>query len=322
MRYQELGALRISKIGLGTWQFGSAEWGYGADYATREAVAITRRALDLGINLIDTAEIYAFGRSERIVGQAIAGRRDEVLLATKLFPVAPFPPVVAMRARASARRLGVDTIDLYQVHWPNRVVPLALTMPALRRVQDSGLVTEIGVSNFSLAQWQEAERRLGRRALSNQVSFSLLRRDPERDLVPYARQRERERLVIAYSPLAQGLLAGTYGPDRRPSDLRRANPLFRPENLERMQPLLDTLREVASAHGATPAQIALAWVVRRPNVVAIPGASSVAQLESNAAAADIDLDDDQNAALDQAAAAFRPVWLPIRRLGPIGLSGR
>ncbi|MDQ1397856.1 MAG: hypothetical protein QOG64_3115, partial [Acidimicrobiaceae bacterium] len=124
MRYVEVGGVRVSAIGLGTWQFGSREWGYGDQYAETEAVAITQRALDLGINLIDSAEIYAFGRSERIVGRAIHGRRDEAFLATKVFPVMPLSSVVQQRALATADRLGVDRIDHYQVHRPNPVVPI------------------------------------------------------------------------------------------------------------------------------------------------------------------------------------------------------
>src|SRR5688572_7545183 len=112
MRYVEAGGVRLSAIGLGTWQFGSREWGYGDAYAEGTAVEITQRALDLGINLIDTAEIYAMGRSERIVGRAVAGRRDEAFLATKVFPVLPLAPIVEQRGAASAQRLGVDRIDL------------------------------------------------------------------------------------------------------------------------------------------------------------------------------------------------------------------
>ena len=140
MRFVEVDGARVSVIGLGGWQFGSSDWGYGDDYARREAGAIVERALDLGVNLVDTAEIYAYGRSERIVGEAIRGRRDEVFLATKVFPVLPVAPVVEQRARGSARRLGIDFIDLYQVHWPNPVVPNGPTMEGMRRVVDAGLV--------------------------------------------------------------------------------------------------------------------------------------------------------------------------------------
>jgi aryl-alcohol dehydrogenase-like predicted oxidoreductase len=305
MRYVQVEGVRLSAIGLGCWQFGSGDWGYGEEYARREAGAIVNRALDLGVNLVDTAEIYAYGRSERILGEAIRGRRDEVFLATKLFPVLPIAPVVEQRARASVRRLGVDTIDLYQVHWPNPFMPNGPTMDGMRRVLDDGLVRHAGVSNFPLARWQDAEQRLGRPVLSNQVQYSLVQRKPERDLLPYAQQANR--LVIAYSPLAQGLLSCKYDGTSPPQGwVRRSNALFLPENIARAGELLDALRQVAKQHEATAAQVALAWVIRRPNVVAIPGASSVAQLESNVAAADLDLTDDDDALLTDAADRFQP----------------
>lgn len=131
MRFVEVDGARVSVIGLGCWQFGSSDWGYGDDYARHDAGAIVERALDLGVNLVDTAEIYAYGQSERIVGEAIRGRRDDVFLATKLFPLLPLAPVVEHRAQASARRLGVDAIDLYQVHWPNPVVPNGPTVDGM-----------------------------------------------------------------------------------------------------------------------------------------------------------------------------------------------
>ena len=309
MRYVEVAGARVSKIGLGTWQFGSREWGYGSEYAEGEAVSIVRRALDLGINLIDTAEVYAFGRSERIVGGAIAGRRHEAFLATKIFPVFPIAPVVGARARASRQRLGVDVLDLYQLHWPNPVIGTAGAMDGMRRLLDAGTIRHVGVSNFGLAGWQQAERQLGSPVLSNQVAYNLVARRPERELLPYA--AASDRLVIAYSPLAQGLLSARYDASNRPRrDLRRANSLFLPENLERARPLLTALRDIAAAHDATAAQVALAWVIRRPNVVAIPGARSVAQLEANAAAADIDLTVDEDARLNAASDRFEPVRGP------------
>jgi aryl-alcohol dehydrogenase-like predicted oxidoreductase len=305
MRFVEVDGAGVSAIGLGCWQFGSSDWGYGDDYARREAGAIVARALDLGVNLVDTAEAYGYGRSERIVGEAIRGRRDEVFLATKLFPLLPIPPVVQQRARGSARRLGVNAIDLYQVHWPNPVVPNAPTMEGVRRVIDEGIVRHAGVSNFSRARWEDAERRLGRPVISNQVQYSLVQRKPERELLPYA--QHDERLIIAYSPLAQGLLSGHYDGTNPPRGwVRRGNVLFLPENIARASELLDTLREVGKNHDATPAQVALAWVIRHPNVVAIPGASSVAQLESNVAAADLELSDDDHDRLTGAADRFEP----------------
>ena len=212
----------ISKIGLGTWQFGSREWGYGKDYADEEAGRMVRRALELGVTLFDSAEIYGFGASERILGAALGERRTDVVLATKLFPLVPVPAVVRHRARASARRLGVDRIDLYQVHWPNPIVPLRQTMRGLRELVDAGVVAEVGVSNFDLARWKRAEEELGRRVLFNQVQYSLLARGPERELILWAERNGR--VVIAYSPLAQGLLSGRYDPSRRPGGARGAQP--------------------------------------------------------------------------------------------------
>src|SRR6202162_4673918 len=298
MKFVEVGHTRLSAIGLGTWQFGSTEWGYGKDYASGEAGAIVRRALDLGVNLIDTAEIYGLGRSERIVGEAIRGRRDSVFLATKLFPVG-LPFQVAGRARRSARRLQVDHLDLYQLHWPSPLFPPRSTMPRMKRLVDSGLVGHVGVSNHSLEGWQAAEDALGGPVLSNQVQFSLVNRSPERDLLPWA--QEQGRVVIAYSPLAQGLLSGRYQ-QAPPRNFRRVRGTFSVGSRERAQPLIDALGEIASNHAATRAQVALAWLIRKPNVVAIPGASSVKQLEENVAASDLELSDEEAARLDSLSA--------------------
>lgn len=306
----------MSAVGLGTWQFASPEWGYGEGYAAVEAVAIVERALELGVNLIDTAEIYGFGRSETIVGQAIAGRRHDAFVASKVFPVLPVAPVVEQRGRSSARRLGLDCIDLYQVHWPNPAVPLGSTMAGMRRLQQEGVVANVGVSNFTLGRWQAAERALDGPVLSNQVRYSLVARRAEREVLPWA--AASDRLVMAYSPLGQGLLSGRWSASNRPRNgVRRANPLFLPENLDRAAGLLATLADVARTHGATSAQVALAWVIRRPNTVAIPGARTVAQLESNVAAADLALTDDEFAALTSASDAFAPLRLPAAVAGPL-----
>ncbi len=295
----------VSRIGLGTWQFGSREWGYGEGYASGAARDIVRRARELGVTLFDTAEIYGFGRSERILGEALGEERAEVVVASKVFPVAPFPPVVRNRLEGSARRLGLRRVPLYQVHQPNPVVPDTVTMPGMRSLLDEDRIGAVGVSNYSLDRWRAADAALGRPVISNQVHFSLARPQALDDLVPFA---EREgRVVIAYSPLAQGLLGGRYDVDHRPGGVRAANPLFGTENLRRVQPLLDALREVAGAHGVRPGTVALAWLVSLPQVVVIPGASSVEQVEANAAAGDLELREDEVAALTAAARAFTPV---------------
>jgi aryl-alcohol dehydrogenase-like predicted oxidoreductase len=293
LKFVEVGGARLSAIGLGTWQFGSMEWGYGREFASGEAGPIVKRALELGVNLIDTAEVYGLGRSERIVGEAIRGRRDQVFIATKIFPIG-LPFMVEARARGSARRLGVDHIDLYQQHWPNPLFPAGATMGRMKRLVDEGLVGHVGVSNFGLEGWQGAEGALGGPVFSNQVEFSLIKRGPEAELVPWAQRNGR--VVIAYSPLGQGLLSGRYQ-NSAPRNFRRARSAFSAESRARLEPLIRALHEVGSRHGATAAQVALAWLIRKPNVVAIPGASSVRQVEENVGAADIELSDEEDSRL-------------------------
>jgi aryl-alcohol dehydrogenase-like predicted oxidoreductase len=306
MHYLDVdGVGRVGRIGLGTWQFGSREWGYGDDYATGAARDIVQRARAMGVTLFDTAEVYGLGKSERILGEALGDERADVAVASKVFPVAPFPAVIRQRERGSARRLQLDRIPLYQIHQANPVVPDSVIMPGMRSLLDSGDIGAAGVSNYSLARWKKADAALGRPVISNQVDFSLARPGALEDLVPFA---EREnRIVIAYSPLAQGLLGGRYGLDNRPGGVRAMNSLFGTENLRRVEPLLQTVRDVATEVGAKPAQVALAWLISLPGVVAIPGASSVEQLEFNVAAADIELSAGSRDALTAAARAFRPV---------------
>jgi aryl-alcohol dehydrogenase-like predicted oxidoreductase len=309
VKYVEAGGVRLSAIGLGCWQFGSRDWGYGRGYADETAVDLVHAALDQGVNLVDTAEVYARGVSETIVGRALAGRRDEAFVATKLLPVWPTADQTEEHGRLSALRLQVDAIDLYQVHWPNPVVPLASTMEGMRRLEDAGLVRHVGVSNFPAKRWEAAEQALGRPVLSNQVQYSLLHRQPDKNNVPYA--QTHDRIVIAYSPLAQGVLGGRYDKDHLPpGPARRNNPLCLPENIERATDVVQTTRRIASAHDATPAQVALAWLIARPNVVAIPGASSLDQLRHNVAAADLDLDDKEFEELTAVSDAFTPLGVP------------
>ncbi|HTD50748.1 MAG TPA: aldo/keto reductase, partial [Acidimicrobiia bacterium] len=179
MRFVDVRGTRLSAIGLGTWQFGSKDWGYGSVYADTEAGRILRRALDLGVNVIDTAEVYGRGNSEQIVGRALGDRRKEAFVATKVFPIAPTAGFVEQHGRKSLARLGIDMIDLYQIHWPNPVVPIAQQMEGMRRLQRAGIVAEVGVSNFSLARWRAAEAALGSPVLSNQVQYSLVARKPD-----------------------------------------------------------------------------------------------------------------------------------------------
>ena len=299
MLYREVGAgKKISQLGLGTSQFGSEAWGYGTFYAEHEARLIVRRAVELGITLFDTAAVYGDGQSERILGEALGEDRASVFLATKAHPILPPSFRLPQRAAASASRLGVARLDLYQMHWPNALAGDGSVMRRMRRLQQDGLVAEVGLSNYSLARWQRAEKSLGSRILSNQIPYSLVNR-PAEAILAFA--REHGRLIIGHSPLAQGLLSGRYDKANRPSNARRVDSSdFTPAALDRIDELMKILREIASAHSASVAQIAVAWVIRDPAVVAIPGASSVAQLENNVAATEINLKDDEYQALDLA----------------------
>jgi aryl-alcohol dehydrogenase-like predicted oxidoreductase len=303
VRYVEACGLRVSVIGLGAWQLGSPEWGWGGRFGPAEALAVVGRARALGITLIDTAELYGHGESERLIGRALAGAaRESVVLASKVTPTWPTRDRVAAAARGSLARLGTDHLDLYQVHWPNPLVAQRSTMAGMRTLQAGGLVRQVGVSNYGLRRWRAAEAALGGPVVSNQVRYSLLTRRPERKLLPHA--AAAGRLVVAYSPLAQGVLAAKYTADTAPGGARAGNLLFSAENLRRAEPVLAALHELAGAHQATPAQVALAWVVHHPGVVAIPGATSVAQVEANAAAADLRLAPDELAHLTAAADRF------------------
>jgi aryl-alcohol dehydrogenase-like predicted oxidoreductase len=176
-------------------------------------------------------------------------------------------------------------------------------MAGMRTLLAGGLIRHVGVSNYGLGRWRAAETALGGPVVSNQVRYSLLTRKPERELLPHA--AAAGRLVVAYSPLAQGVLTDRYAAATAPDGARARNLLFSPENLRRAEPVLSALRELAAAHRATPAQVALAWVVHHPGVVAIPGAKSVAQVEANAAAADLRLAPDELAHLTAAADRFQ-----------------
>jgi len=303
MRTIEIGGLRTSRIGLGTWQFGSREWGYGDTYARETAPALLRRALELGITMIDTAEMYGPARSERIIGETLAGipeqDRSGLTVATKFMPIAPTERILDWQAAGSLRRLQTDTLDLYYAHWPNPFVSVRRVMQSLRPLVAEGLVSRVGVSNYSVAQWQEAERALRAPIVANQVRFSLADPAPLRDLVPFA--AEHDRLVVAYSPLAQGML----DVDRDWSAVkgfRRGT--RRGRRMRAFEPLAAAVREIAAAHDAAPSQVALAWVLAHPNTIAIPGARTIEQLESNAAAADLVLADDEVERLTLEAGAF------------------
>ena len=303
MEYTTIGGsdLKVSKLGLGTWQFGTEGWGFGADFTEEETLAAVDKAFEFGINLLDTAEVYGDGRSEEIVGKAIKGRRDELIIATKVLPRHLRTRDLIRACDDSLRRLGIDWIDLYQIHAAEPYVPLCESMDALAQLINQGKVRYVGVSNFSVPLLRAAEETFSGRIVSNQVRYNLLQRDIEADILPYC--RKHEITVIAYSPLAQGLLTGKYDRDHLPADkIRGRNPLFREENLAQAFPVIELLREIAAAHSVTLAQAALRWVISQPGVIAIPGAKRPSQVEENVGALGWSFSPDELAQLTAASA--------------------
>ncbi|MGQ9491568.1 MAG: aldo/keto reductase [Anaerolineae bacterium] len=279
--------VRVPPLGLGTWQWGdSMFWGYGKGYAESEIRAAFDASLAAGITFFDTAEVYGRGRSERFLGRFSAGRRDGLVIATKFMPL-PWrlsKGQLLAALRKSLERLELAQVDLYQIHWPFPPRPIEFWADALADAVQAGLVRAVGVSNYSADQMRRAHAVLAKRGVplaSNQVEYSLLHREPERNGVLDA-CRELGVTLIAYSPLAQGLLTGKYTPENPPPGFRGRR--YRGERLARIQPLIGRLREVGAAHGGKgPNQVALNWLICQ-GAIPIPGAKNARQAQENAGA--------------------------------------
>lgn len=273
MRTKPLGptSVAVPEIGLGTWRYAGGD-------------APLRRGVALGAKLIDTAEMY---RTEDAVGAAVAGIREQVIVATKVLGGNLGYDAVLRAAEQSLRRLNIDKIDLYQIHWPNPRIPLSETMRAMEKLVDDGVVDYIGVSNFAVEDMEAAQAALRNNPLvSNQILYNLRRRGAERDVIPYCRRNAIT--VIAYSPLAEGTLVSNGSGGGR---LRRTLGISRGP---------DTLAEIAQAVGKTAAQVALNWAADQPGIIAIPKSDSVARTEANCAASGWSLTAEQREALDRA----------------------
>ncbi|MEM4913716.1 MAG: aldo/keto reductase [Desulfurococcaceae archaeon] len=289
MEYTTLGwsDLRISRIGLGTWQFSEA-WGV-VDY--EKAKAVIAKAIELGINFIDTAMVYGRGLSEEFIGRALRElgvKRDSVVIATKIPGEFLNPDDVFKAVDRSLRRLGVDSIDLLQLHWPPcwHNYPTAVYARALERLVALGKVSYIGVSNYPVALIEELRSSFSfTDIVSMQYRFNLLERWAEVELIPYA--EANDLTFIPWSPLAKGLLTGKYTAEAKPEfkDLRAGEPLFHHENLRKASELVEVLKKVAEKYNKTPAQVALNWLIKySPTMVPIPGAKTPEQVEENAEA--------------------------------------
>ena len=289
----------ISVIGYGAWEAGGADW--GPNDSEEAVITAMHAALDAGIDWIDTAEVYGDGVSERIVGRAVADRRDDVLIASKVAPAPEGtgfrPEQVRSACDASLGRLGTDRIDLYQLHWPDETgVPIEETWGAMVELIGSGKVRFAGVSNFDREQ---IERCLAIRHVDSlQPEFSLLARE-EQEVIRWC--GEAGVGVISYSPLGAGLLTGAVGPGTTFTDWRGAQTEGYLGDLEGSLGAVDRLRPVAERLGITLAQLALAWNVAQPGVTAaIAGSRNPEHVRGNAAAADIELDDSEISAIEDA----------------------
>jgi aryl-alcohol dehydrogenase-like predicted oxidoreductase len=309
---------------LGTMTFGG-RGGFEAVGSTDVATA-TRQVdmcLDAGVNLFDTADIYSGGESEDILGQAISGRRDRVLLATKArMPVGEGPNEAGLsrqhlirQCEASLRRLRTDYIDLYQTHEWDGMTPLEETLDALDTLVRSGKVRYVGCSNHSGWQLMKAlgvSERLGlQRYVSQQIYYSLEARDAEYELVPLA--LDQECSILVWSPLAGGLLSGKYSRDRDASEGRHVSGWDEPpvRDPDKLYDTIDTLVEIADGHSVSAAQVALAWLLGRPGVASVVvGARTEEQLADNLAAARLRLSEDERQSLDEVSAPplLYPFW--------------
>jgi aryl-alcohol dehydrogenase-like predicted oxidoreductase len=301
--------LQLTRIGLGTWAIGGAGWQYAwGPQDDRDSIAAVHKALDLGINWIDTAAVYGIGHSEEVVGKAVAGRRNKVIIATKCSRVLLGDKLTGVLKAASIRaelegslrRLGTDYIDLYQIHWPDPDSDIEEAWGEIAKAVKEGKVRHAGVSNFSPAQMSRLEKI--HPIASLQPPYSMLRRDVEKETLAYC--KEHGIGVVCYSPMQMGLLTGTFTRERvaslPPDDLRHNNALFAEPALTRNLALVDSLRVIADRNHRSVAELAIAWVLRRDEVTAaIVGARRPSQVEGTAAAADWKLSRQDIAEIDR-----------------------
>ncbi len=289
------------QLGLGTWSWGDRfVWGYGHGYSDSDIREVFTASVQRGVRLIDTAEVYGQGRSEEIIGELLRETGQSAFIATKFMP---FPWRLTGKSliaalKKSLKRLGLEKIDLYQIHWPWPPVTVETWMSAMVEVYQMGLVSAIGVSNYSLEQTRRAQEFLvknGLRLASNQVEYHLLDRRIEKNgVMQYC--KEQNIRVIAYSPLAMGILTGKYTPDNPPKGIRGNR--YNRQKLHQIKPLLDLMVRIGQDRdGKSAGQVALNWVIQK-NALPIPGAKNLTQLEKNLGALGWKLSEEEMALLD------------------------
>jgi aryl-alcohol dehydrogenase-like predicted oxidoreductase len=285
--------LNIAPLGVGAWTWGTTRlWGYGKDYDRSDVGRAFRASMAEGVTLVDTAEMYGNGASERIIGEILreGGFEGTPVIATKF---APLPYRFSSKSLLDAldkslERLGIETIDLYQIHFPSPILRIKSLMDALAETVKAGKARRVGVSNYDADQMRQAHDRLASHGVplaSNQVEYSLLQRAPETNGVLEA-CRDLDVSLIAYSPIAKGLLTGKYSPggDRPTGLVRRMGRTFGEQNLKKIEPVVNILREIGEAHNKRPAQVALNWLITQKHTFPIPGAKNESQARQNAGA--------------------------------------
>lgn len=315
MDQQQLGSHgpQITTIGFGAWAIGGGDWSFGwGPQDDQESIAAIQKAIDLGINWIDTAAVYGLGHAETIVGQAIQGRRNAVLIATKCGRVWDAagnidgnlrPESMRRELDASLKRLGVGVIDLYQIHWPDPQVPVEESWGQMTRFVEDGKVRYIGVSNFDVTLLERCKTVRYVDAL--QPPYSMINRDIESEILPYCATNGIG--VIAYSPMQSGLLSGSFELDRlAPNDWRRGNVFFQEPHLARNLAFVERVRPIAARYGKTVGQLAIAWVLQQSGVTAaIVGARRPDQVTQNVGGAGCAIEPADLEAIDAAFAETR-----------------
>jgi myo-inositol catabolism protein IolS len=274
--------LKASIVGFGTAFRGGI---------TKDSTKVIEAALDGGITLIDTAEIYENGLSEKLVGNVIKGRREEVLLVTKVSGDHLKYDDVLKSVEGSLRRLDTDFIDLYLVHWPNPHVPLGETMRAMEKLVNDGRVRYIGVSNFGVSELEKAQKELSRcEIVANEVKYNLLERQVEDEVVPFC--QKEDIALLAFGPLARGLLTGRFTDENIISDddWRSGDWFFEGESFKRGVEMVEILSDIGSDYGKTAGQVAINWLLAKRMVFPIFGASNVEQVQENCGATDWRMD--------------------------------
>ncbi|GAB2686096.1 aldo/keto reductase [Mucilaginibacter koreensis] len=316
MEFRTLGEtnLKLSAITFGAWAAGGWMWGGNDD---KEAIEAMKAAYDLGVTSIDTAAIYGQGKSEELVGEAIKDiPRDKVQILTKfgmrwdlakgdfamhskdnsgkeidIYKYAGRDSVI-LECENSLKRLGTDYIDLYQLHWPDTSTPIDETMEALLRLKEQGKILEAGVSNYNVAQMQQAEQTI--KLASNQVPYSMVNRSIEQELIPYC--LEHNKGILAYSPMERGLLTGKIKPGHKfnEGDHRAGVKYFKEENLNRVNDFLNRIKPIADDKQVSLGQLVLRWTMDQPGItIALAGARNAEQSTQNAKAADIKISQDE-----------------------------